>query len=117
MKKLLLAAAVATAIGVTSLATAAPAFAYERWLRVHNNTSGDEYWGKIIHVYTSCRDCSGWSRDLLRGSIPPGHYKQTMDPGWSDGYCKFDVLAVFKDGTEVRSYMNLCLIEDWYIRD
>jgi hypothetical protein len=109
-KRAVLGCAALCALLSTSIMLVTPASAYERWLRVHNDTSYT-----IEHIYVRCRDCENWSRDLLGAySINAGDWGQ-IDPGWSMGYCMFNVKVEFDDNTVTRDYLNLCEMQDWTI--
>lgn len=108
MRKLLMAGVAAVALMTSAVVPAAP---YERWLRIHNNTSYDLCYVYISHVDT------GWGPDILGPCLSPGYYR-TVDPGWQQGYCRMDMKFVFEDGDEVvRWSYNICEGTDYYLSD
>ena len=90
-----------------------PAFAYERWLRIHNESSFSVCEIYIVHVGTN-----RWGADLLGyDCLPPDSYI-VVDPGWQQGYCMMDMLFVWSDGTtSVRQRYNICEGTDYYLTD
>lgn len=88
------------------------ASAYERWLRVHNNTSYD-----LCYVHISNVGTNSWGPDLLGPCIPPGYW-QKVNPGYQRGYCMMDMKFVFEDDDVVfRNNYNICEGTDFYINE
>lgn len=89
---------------VAPLSGTAESQTYERWLRVHNETSVD-----LCYVYISHVNTGRWGRDILGDScLSPGYYR-TVDPGWQQGYCRVDMKFVFDDNDEVTRWnYNIC---------
>lgn len=88
------------------------AFALERWLRVHNNSSAS-----LCYVYISHVGTGSWRSSHIGSCIRPGYY-QVIDPGWQQGYCKVDMKFVFADNTQVIEYdYNICEGEDFHLTD
>lgn len=96
-----------------TLAVSQGANAYERWLKVHNQTSVD-----VCGVYISHVDKRKWGRNLLTTEcIWPGHYIK-VDPGYQQGYCMMDMKFVWADGREgIRYDFNICDATDHYLVD
>ncbi|MER9216813.1 hypothetical protein NKI54_33350 [Mesorhizobium sp. M0663] len=91
-----------------SLFSAGTASAFERWVDIGNVGSSE-----IVGVYISNIDRTGWGRNLL-GSYSIGvGYEMTVDPRRPEGYCRFDVLMEFADGSQTIAWdQNLCEITD-----
>ena len=103
-------AAVTVAAG---LVTANAASAFERWINVHNVGNAD-----LVEVRISDIDNRSWGPDLVSGYIPSG-YVDTLDPVNTRGYCRFDILLGYSDGSTAEIYdVNLCeavdLVTDGY---
>jgi hypothetical protein len=98
----------ATAIVAGMLASNA-ASAYERWINVHNAAGVD-----LVEVRISDIDNNSWGPDLVSGYIPSG-YVDTLDPVNTRGYCRFDILLGYSDGSTAEIYdVNLCEATDLY---
>ncbi|MER8842903.1 hypothetical protein NKH86_30250 [Mesorhizobium sp. M0913] len=91
-----------------SLLSAGTASAHQRWVDINNLGSSE-----IVGVYISNIDKQIWGRNLLGSySIDVG-YEMTVDPRRPEGYCRFDVLMEFADGSQTIAWdQNLCEITD-----
>lgn len=88
-----------------SVLVSTPASAYERWIRIHNETSFPICEIYIAHVD---RAPDEWGPDLLEYCIDPYEVK-TVDPGYLEGYCRADMRFVFSNGYEVINMdYNIC---------
>jgi hypothetical protein len=103
----------ASAFFVASLASAGPAEALDRRVKIINNTSQI-----MVKFQASNRDSRSWEEDILGDDIlKPG---QTVNININDGkgYCVFDFRATFKGGqTVVRRGINVCRVASWTIND
>jgi hypothetical protein len=94
----------AAALAAGAILAANAASAYERWLDVVN-----EGYGAIWSVQISHVDDDSWRRDLLGQYMIPAGYEMRVDPEVPQGYCRFDILVTYEDGTEVVIWdENLC---------
>ncbi|TPM46201.1 hypothetical protein FJ951_14365 [Mesorhizobium sp. B2-2-3] len=91
-----------------SLFSAGTASAHQRWVDISNVGSSE-----IVGVYISNIDKQNWGRNLLGSySIDVG-YEMTVDPRRPEGYCRFDVLMEFADGSQTIAWdQNLCELTD-----
>jgi hypothetical protein len=108
--------ATAAFVVAASLVAANAAYAYERWVNIHN--VGDL---AIVAVQASDIGRNDWGPDILRGDIPVGYYNQ-VDPPTTRGYCRFDIRLTYDDGSTSDIYdVNLCeavdLVTDGYTYD
>lgn len=88
------------------------ASAYDRSIRVVNNSSD-----RLVSLYATHVDRSGWGPDLLAGTIPPGR-QRIIDVEDYSGYCRYDFKAVFSSGATAEKWrMNACVVESWRITD
>ena len=92
-------------VSTASLAHASYGDGYERWVDIVN-LSGMEIWS----VQISNIDNPTWPRfDLLRGDVIDGYDQARVEPPHPQGYCRFDALITYADGTEVPVWdVNLC---------
>jgi hypothetical protein len=87
--------------------------AYDRRLRVHNETSYD-----IHYLYGSNTGTSDWQEDMLGNGILPAYNTVMANMNDGTGYCKFDFRAVFSDGTEAYIWdVNTCEETDIYFTE
>ena len=105
--------AIATVTVAAGLVAANAASAYERWINVHNVANA-----ALVEVRISDIDNRSWGPDLVSGHIPSG-YVDTIDPVNTRGYCRFDILLGYSDGSTAEIYdVNLCeavdLVTDGY---
>lgn len=110
----LMALGVSAALSAATLTTSTTGTgSYERWLRIHNQTSYE-----LCEVYISHVDTNSWGPDILGSTcLSPGYYR-TVDPGYQQGYCKMDLKFVFEDDdVVVRRRYNICEGTDFYLND
>ena len=89
-----------------AIAFAAPAFAQDRKVTIVNNSGFT-----ISYLYGSNVGTTFWEEDLLSSNVLSSG--ATVDVNFNDttGYCRFDLRAIFDDGTElVRRDVNVCEI-------
>ncbi|TIQ33103.1 MAG: hypothetical protein E5X48_25180 [Mesorhizobium sp.] len=90
------------------LLSAGVASAHERWVNINNAGSSE-----IVGVYIKNIDTPWWGRDLLGSYYIDAGYEMTVDPRRPEGYCRFDVLMQFADGSETVAWdQNLCVLTD-----
>lgn len=102
----------AVALALASFA-ASPAFAENRVVTIINDTSRS-----MTRFYASNVGTDDWEENIFRGDrLRPGRSADVnIDDG--KGWCKFDLKAVFSDGTEVvRRRVNVCSVESWTITE
>ncbi len=88
---------------MSSSLLAAPDY-YNREVTLINHTSRD-----IIEFYGSNTGTSDWQEDILGLDVLPSGDQADINFDDSTGYCMFDFLAVFSDGSEdVSERFNVC---------
>lgn len=98
------------AIALIASAIAAPSFAQDRGVRIHNNTGMTLY-----RFYSTDSKSKKWGSDVMGSSTLPSGRSMKLNFDNKYGYCEFDFLAVFEDGTELtRANVNVCEIGDYY---
>ena len=111
MKKLMITAAAAAMVAMTS---AGGASALERWVNI-SNTGSSAIWSVQI---TNIHDPRFRGPDLLGGSVIPPGYTATVEPYIVNGYCRFDVEITYETGQVVDFWnLNLCELTDIYASD
>jgi hypothetical protein len=92
---------------------AAPAEAHDRRIMVINHT--DE---ALVGLYASNTGEDVWKYDMLGGDTLGPHEQIVADLNDNSGYCKYDLLAVMKDGSRAEKYgINACVRVQWDIYD
>jgi hypothetical protein len=87
-------------------ATALPAAALDRRVRIVNNTGYT-----IVEFYGSHRDARSWQEDILDLDVLPSGSSVSINFDDGTGYCIFDFKAVFSDGDELKKFgVNVCEI-------
>lgn len=89
----------------------------ERWIDISNNN-----YTNIVRVQISNIHTDVWGTNLLRGDVIPSGEYLTVEPRFTNGYCRFDILITFDDGDELPIWdVNLCeatdIITDGYYYD
>lgn len=88
---------------LTSSVFAAPD-SYNREVTLVNHTSRD-----IVEFYGSNTGASEWEEDILGLDVLASGEEADINFDDNTGYCKFDFLAVFSDGSEdVTEGFNVC---------
>lgn len=92
-------------------ATAATlASAQDRNLRIDNDTGVTLY-----RFYSTNSGSTTWGSDVMGSSTLPSGSAMNLNFDNSFGYCEFDFLAVFEDGTEMQhANVNVCEIGDYH---
>ncbi|MBI1218387.1 MAG: hypothetical protein GC186_07545 [Rhodobacteraceae bacterium] len=109
----MIAPTVARAFAVCALvvATAFPAVAQDRHVKVVNKTGVT-----MVSLYGSNVGSDSWEEDILGGDeLRSG---QSVNVNFDDGtgYCKYDLKAVFADGDKViKRGINVCTVGTWTI--
>jgi hypothetical protein len=87
-------------------ATALPAAALDRRVRIVNNTGYT-----IVEFYGSHTDARSWQEDILGRDVLPSGSSVNINFDDGTGYCIFDFKAVFSDGDVLTKYgVNVCEI-------
>lgn len=87
-------------------ATALPAAALDRRVRIVNNTGFT-----IVEFYGSHRDATSWQEDILGNDVLPSGSSVSINFDDGTGYCVFDFKAIFSDGDKLEKYgVNVCEI-------
>lgn len=95
-----------------ALATVSQAFAYERWLDVHNSSSDTIEYFYMTHV-----DDGDWGPDLFGDYVLDPGEQIRIDPGFQNGYCRMDWKAVWYDGSYDTGRIDACSKTDLYLYD
>lgn len=89
------------------------ASAMNRHVRIHNDSSAT-----MDKFYASNVGTSDYQEDILGSDViaPGDAWDINIDDG--TGYCKYDFLAVFDDGsTAKKNNVNVCAVADFYFHD
>ena len=90
-----------------TLATALPAAALDRRVRIINNTGFT-----IVEFYGSNTGSDTWEEDILGSDVLPSGSSVVINFDDATGYCMFDFRAVFDDGDVLeRGGVNVCETE------
>lgn len=101
MGKFTLGLAVAGALALTSTASLAQ---YDRRVLIVNGTSQT-----MMYFYASHVDAPTWEEDILGNSVLPSGNQVVINIDDGSGYCRYDVKAVFADGSEaIEPGLNVC---------
>ncbi|GLS88138.1 hypothetical protein GCM10010873_31120 [Cypionkella aquatica] len=95
---------------VALVATTLQAAAYDRTVRIHNDTGLT-----LVKFQSTNSGASRWGRDVMGASTlaSGGAMKLHFDNAY--GYCVFDFKAVFADGTVLqKANVNVCETGDYY---
>lgn len=100
-----------TVIGLISMSNSA--IALDRRVEVVNNTRG-----RIVELAASPIDQNGWNYNMIAGSYIAAYSSIVADMDDGTGYCRYDLIAKFSDGTVVEKYdVNVCKIARWTINE
>lgn len=90
-------------------ATTLQAAAYDRHLRIHNDTSVT-----IYKFYSTNSGSKKWGHDVMgSNTLAPGE-AMTLNFDNEKGYCEFDFRAEFEDGDVLqRANVNVCETGDY----
>ena len=96
---------------VLEAATGPPASALDRHIEFVNDTRMT-----IVEIYASPVGVRRWDQDLLGDGILPPASSALISIHGGTGYCRFDLKAVFDDGTtHIRRDVNVCAVERYAI--
>jgi hypothetical protein len=99
-----------TIAALTLAATAFPAAAVDRHLRIHNDTGMTLY-----KFYSTNSGATKWGNDVMGSSTLPSGSSMRLNFDNGNGYCEFDFRAVFEDGTVLqKANVNVCETGDYY---
>lgn len=87
-------------------ATAVPATALDRRVKIVNNTNFT-----IVRFYGSNKGSDSWEEDILGSDVLPPNTAVNINFDDGSGYCKFDFRAEFDDGDVlIKKNVNICEI-------
>ena len=103
-------AAKSALIAATLLLIAGQASAYDRHLRIHNDTGVTLY-----KFYSTNSGSDHWGSDVMGSSTLPSGQSMRLNFDNKYGYCEFDFRAEFSDGSVLqRANVNVCETGDYY---
>jgi hypothetical protein len=104
----------ALAIGsMLVLAQTGGAAALNRHVRIHNDTSTT-----MDKFYASNVGTTNYEEDILGSDVIESGAAWDINIDDGTGYCKYDFLAVFSDGSEAKKdNVNVCKVGDFYFND
>jgi hypothetical protein len=92
-------------------ATGPPALALDRHVQLTNSTRM-----VIVEFYASRGGSGNWQQDILGEEFLPPGQSVVVDIDDQTGYCRFDLKAVFDDGTNlIRRNVNICDAEGYAV--
>lgn len=98
---------VAMMVGLVYPTTEARADQYDRRVVVINDTSMT-----LVEFYASNVGTEEWQEDILGEDVLDSGETATINIDDDTGYCRYDFLAIFEDGTEVvNPDVNVCEAE------
>ena len=102
--------ALVASAGVTvAVATATPAFAQDRRVRIINGTRHT-----MVRFYASNSSRTSWEEDILGRKVLPAGQSVVVNIDDGSGACLYDFKAVFDDGDELtRGQINVCQISEY----
>lgn len=94
------------ALAASSLA----AVAYDRHVRIHNDT------GLVLYKFQSTNSgAKRWGSDVMGSSTLASGTYMNLNFDNTKGYCEFDFRAVFEDGSVLeKANVNVCETGDYY---
>ena len=100
-------------LSLASLALAATtlqAAAYDRTVRIHNDTGLT-----LVKFQSTNSGASHWGRDVMGSATLASGAAMKLHFDNAQGYCEFDFKAVFSDGTVLqKARVNVCETGDYY---
>ncbi len=94
-------------LGVLETVAGSPASAFDRRIELTNNTRM-----AIVEIQIAQVGTGRWERDLLGDDILLPSQSILVDIGDGKGHCRFDIKAVFDDGTSsTRRDIDVCAVE------
>ena len=89
------------------------AWALNRHVHIHNNTSMT-----MEKFYASNVGTTDYEEDILGKDVIASGDSWDINIDDGTGYCKYDFLAVFDDGTRAtKDNVNVCKVADFYFND
>jgi hypothetical protein len=100
-------------LSLAAIALAATTFsaqAYDRHVRIHNDT------GLTLYKFQSTNSgAARWGSDVMGSKVLPNGSSMRLNFDNAYGYCEFDFKATFEDGTVLqRANINVCEAADYY---
>jgi hypothetical protein len=109
--RLMVPAIAVEAIGL--LGATRTANAYDRHIELENRSHTT-----IVGFYASNIGTNEWQEDILGSDMLRPGYRIRLDLDDGSGYCHFDFMTVFRDGTKVvRNDVNVCSLDVYTLRD
>lgn len=104
----------ALALGsILLLAATSGASALNRHVRIHNSSSA-----AIEKFYASNVGTNDYEEDILGSDVIDSGDTWDINIDDGTGYCKYDFLAVFDDGSKAKkNNVNVCEVSDFYFKD
>ncbi|WP_426034421.1 hypothetical protein [Cypionkella sp. TWP1-2-1b2] len=91
-------------------ATTLEAAAYDRTVRIHNDTGLT-----LVRFQSTNSGASRWGSDVMGSSTLANGAAMKLHFDNAQGYCEFDFKAVFADGTVLqKARVNVCETGDYY---
>ncbi|MES2432697.1 MAG: hypothetical protein V4586_02605 [Pseudomonadota bacterium] len=91
-------------------ATTLQAAAYDRTVRIHNDTGL-----ALVKFQSTNSGASRWGNDVMGSSTLANGASMKLHFDNAQGYCEFDFKAVFADGTVLqKARVNVCETGDYY---
>jgi predicted lipoprotein with Yx(FWY)xxD motif len=99
-----------TLASIAFAASSLTAHAYDRHVRIHNDT------GLVLYKFQSTNSgASHWGHDVMGNSTLASGASMKLNFDNAQGYCEFDFRAVFEDGTVLeKANVNVCETGDYY---
>ena len=106
-------AALVALLAIASFSTPGTAARLNRHVRIHNDTSVT-----MERFYASNVGADNYEEDILGDDVIESGDTWNINIDDGTGYCKYDLLAVFKDGTRGRkNNVNVCSVSGFYFND
>jgi len=104
----------ATALAaVLLITTAGSAMALDRHVHIHNRASVT-----MSEFYASNVGTDDYEENILHGDVIRSGETWNINIDDGTGYCKYDFLAVFTDGSQAKQgSVNVCEVSDFYFDD
>ena len=94
-------------------ATSGSAFALNRHVHIHNNTSV-----VMSEFYASNVGAKDYEENILGSDVIEAGDSWDINIDDGTGYCRYDFLAVFDDGSKAKKdHVNVCEVSDFYFDD
>jgi len=97
-------------VALALVMVAGGAAAQDMRVRIHNDTGYTLY-----RFYSTNTGSSKWGSDVMGTSTLASGSSMKLNFANAEGYCLFDLRAIFEDGTELtRQGVNVCEATDYY---